>query len=83
MTDFETHPIGYVAHLKDRIFELEQGACRFNCRTEKKAFLDGFRFGVVRMCKEVLGTDYPESGWCEEDERLAELAYQEYKNEQT
>jgi len=45
MNDFETHPVGYVAHLKQKIFELEQGACRFNCRTRKEAFMAGFDAG--------------------------------------
>ena len=109
MSDFETHPVGYVdnlkhnlkveeqardrfyqeliekdilvAHLKQEIFELKQGACRFNCRTQKEAFIDGFRFGIVRMCREILGSDYPLGGWCKEDQEMAELAYREW-NEQ-
>jgi len=46
MSDFETHPIGRVAHLKQRIFELEQGSCRYNCRTAKEAFMAGFDAGA-------------------------------------
>ena len=25
---------------------LEQGSCRFNCRTKKQAFIDGFKAGA-------------------------------------
>jgi hypothetical protein len=81
MQDFEVHDRDYVAHLKERIYELESGACRFNCRSEKGAFIDGFRYGIVRMCKEVLGSDYPATGWNSEDRKIAELAYKEYKAE--
>ena len=45
---------------------------------EKQIFLDGFRFGIVRMCREILGADYPETGWNSEDQECAELAWKEY-----
>ena len=31
-----------IAEMEQRIKELEDGACRFNCRTEKEAFIAGF-----------------------------------------
>ena len=83
MTDFEVHDRDYVAHLKQRIHELEQGACRFNCRTRKQAFIDGFRYGIVRMCREVLGSDYPSTGWNSEDQEIAELAYKEWREQES
>jgi len=75
MDDFEIHDVGYVAYLKGRIFELEQGACRFNCRTRKEAFIDGFRYGVVRVGR-IAGVG--DSVWSEDDQEMAEMAYKEY-----
>ena len=46
MSDFETHAYGTVAALKERIFELESGACRFNCRAAKEAFMAGYDYGM-------------------------------------
>ena len=34
--------LALVRHLKQRIKDLEEGACRFNCRTERQAFIDGW-----------------------------------------
>ncbi len=73
MIDFETHPIGRVALLKQRIFDLEQ--------KEKQIFIDGFRYGLVYICRVILGSDYPMSGWNSKDKEIAELAYREYKRE--
>lgn len=67
MTDFETFEVGYVASLKQRIFELEQGSCRFNCRTEKEAFIAGFKAGYG----------------CEPGHPMDLRAYKEWKSEQT
>ena len=75
MSDFEVHDIGRVAQLKARIFELEQGSCRFNCRTKKEAFLAGFDAGTEDTAeagriidddfyKEVTEGAYKE--WCEQ-----------------
>lgn len=77
MTDFEVHDRDYVAHLKQRIHELEQGACRFNCRTRKQAFLAGFDAGTE---------DVVESGRIIDDDfykEVTEQAYKEWCDEQT
>ena len=37
----------YIAHLKERIHELEQGPCRFDCRKKlKDTFMAGFKAGA-------------------------------------
>jgi len=33
--------------LENRILELEEGSCRFNCRTKKEAFIAGFDAAVL------------------------------------
>ena len=70
MNDFETHPVGYVAHLKQRIFELEQGGCRFNCRTEKQAFIAGY------YAASEVNWDFQAP--C--DDEMAERAHKEWKD---
>jgi len=54
---------------------LREGACRFNCRTRKEAFIDGFRYGVVRVGR-IAGVG--DSVWSEDDQEMAEMAYKEY-----
>ena len=39
--------IGTIALLEDRIEDLEEGACRFNCRKQKDAFMAGWRYRAV------------------------------------
>ena len=34
-----------IDELKRRISELEDGSCRFNCRTEKQAYREGYKRG--------------------------------------
>jgi len=34
-----------IARLQARIAELEEGGCRFNCRTARNAFIDGYNEG--------------------------------------
>ena len=45
---------------------------------KKQVFIDGFRYGIVYVCREVLGTDYPIRGWNSKDQDVAELAWKEY-----
>ena len=50
MSDFETHPIGRVAQLKQRIFELEQHiifgyVAHLKEELEKRAFIAGYEDG--------------------------------------
>ena len=53
-------------HLKNRIQELEDGSCRFNCRTMKQAFIAGY---------------LADSQHGEHSEKAAEMAYKEWKNQ--
>ena len=42
MSESETYPAGTVSKLLDRIMELEDGSCRFHCRTVDQAFIAGY-----------------------------------------
>ena len=50
---------------------------------DKQAFKDGFRYGIVYVCREILGSDYPATGWNSKDKEIAELAYKEYLEQET
>ena len=59
-----------VQALRKRIKELEDGACRFNCRTVKEAYMDGYQDG------------FSEGFHCEDNPGLpleCEAAYREWK----
>ena len=49
--------LALVRQLKARIKDLEEGACRFNCRTQKQAFIDGYRVGVEACGNETTDLD--------------------------
>jgi hypothetical protein len=53
--------------LEARIKELEDGSCRFNCRSMKEAFIDGW----------YAGTEYSHDRWMEQESSIA--ASQAYK----
>ena len=53
-----------IAAKDKRIRELETGACRFNCRTEKQAFIAGYLADIQHE---------------ELDREHAEMAYQEWR----
>ena len=55
-----------VQALRNRIKELEDGACRFNCRTVKEAFIAGYKADLQHD---------------EISDEHAERAYQEWKDE--
>ena len=42
MDNWEVTGRDQVAHLKQRLFELESGKCRFNCRDSKENWLQGY-----------------------------------------
>jgi len=57
--------------LKARIKELEEGACRFNCRKQKDAWMAGwYRFAAQAK---IMNSDQELQG-------AAEAAYKEWKN---
>ncbi len=35
--------------LRSRIAELEDGACRFDCRKQKEAFIAGYKYGYDEL----------------------------------
>ena len=66
MTDnWEVTGRDQVAHLKQRIFELESGACRYNCRTAKEAFMEGFDRGMDQHTN-WHGKEEAYKEWCEQ-----------------
>ena len=38
--------ISMIQYLRKRIKELEEGECRFNCRTQKAAFFSGYKLAI-------------------------------------
>ena len=66
MADFETHDRDTVNKLRQRIKELEDGSCRFNCRTTKEAFIAGYLADTQHGELTVVA---------------AEIAYKEWKGE--
>jgi hypothetical protein len=38
-----------ISKMEDRIEDLEEGACRFNCATRKKAFMAGHQYGYLTV----------------------------------
>ena len=84
MSDFETHPVGYVAHLKQKIFDLEQELEKTTddaSHWHKKYLEGGCRFNC-RTAKEafIAGVDYGREYRYSKD---AIDSYKEWKNEQT
>jgi hypothetical protein len=62
------------AELLQRIEDLEGGACRFNCRTRKAAFMAGFDAGATDAVDagQIICPDYYRD--------ITEKAYKEWKN---
>ena len=60
--------------LRERIKELEEGACRFNCATRKKAFMAGWE-----ALDEQWAIEHFSMGEYHYD---PEIAYKEWRNEQ-
>jgi len=61
-----------IERLERRVEELERGPCRFNCRTQREAFVAGFLAG------------WKKKAWCVKpgsDGRHANAAYREWKKE--
>ena len=52
----------YIAYLEKRIKELEDGSCRFNCRSMKDAFMAGFYAGAddTANSRKIIDADYRE-----------------------
>jgi hypothetical protein len=64
----ETEKDYRISMLRERIHDLENGACRFNCRTAKSAFEAGWK-ARMRMAKTKIN-------WWED-------AYKEWRNEKS
>jgi hypothetical protein len=64
-----------IASLRERIFELEQKPCKFNCRTQKDAFLAGFDAGAEDTIDggKIICDDFKKE--------VTEKAYREWKSE--
>ena len=58
-------PLAILLDAADRIQELEDGSCRFHCRTVKQAFIAGY---------------LADSQHGEHSDEAAELAYKEWKD---
>ena len=59
-----------ISRLDDRIEDLEEGACRFNCRTKRDAFMSGARAAI----------DYESCGTRDIGQDALERLFKEWKS---
>ena len=65
----------------ERVVSVDDGRCRFNCRTARENWLEGFKNGIIFVAREIEELNGIE--WDSDDQQYAEEAYREWKRQRT